>query len=667
MICFVWDGFPQYAARCVGAFVKTSREPVCVVAKRPAVPIRGMEDLCACRLIWIEDNETRKIDEICGLMPSVLFVSGWYCDLYNRFVQEVRQTGGRVIAMVDNNYVSFRFLPIAALVRFICQCIKALNFRLFLRRRFDAYFVPGRSGRRLLSFYGVPLQTIYEGLYAADERLFGARLLNAEPCVRNRIIYVGQFIDRKNVFNMCRAFCSANSNGAWTLDLYGSGVLRHDLEELAAKEGRGCVKIHNFLQPEPLAREYRNSMVFCLPSHEEHWGVVVHEAALSGCVLLLSDAIGSAADFANNKNSVLFRSDDLRDMTNAFRRVMNMSKPLIEAASSESVRLGLTNASIWRFVKAVTRIADNRERVYVLERQAGGFPWYQEWFVDAWKRFGGDTLCDVKMPHCIRAFMGRCFPWGWCQDSYKVIVPGSHRIESVAWPWCSRCEVVPMMWDLWPNNFKWFVRFLRRTGVRRVFCTSSQNVKSLTDSIETLVAEWIPEGVCVDAYPKGEPLEDRRIDVVNYGRQVISILRAIEGHAFKNRKIRLLCEHGGNAVFKNSAELVSGLQNSKMAICYPQSFTNKKQAGDVETLTLRYWECMLCGTLMIGHAPQELVRLCGYNPVVELKGDIGLQVEGILDNIVSYQELVNRNRQMAEKIAGWAGRMERIEQIVGGI
>ena len=39
MICFAWDGFPQYAARCVGAFVKTTSEQVVVVGTRPDVPV----------------------------------------------------------------------------------------------------------------------------------------------------------------------------------------------------------------------------------------------------------------------------------------------------------------------------------------------------------------------------------------------------------------------------------------------------------------------------------------------------------------------------------------------------------------------------------------------------------------------------------------------------
>ncbi len=87
-------------------------------------------------------------------------------------------------------------------------------------------------------------------------------------------------------------------------------------------------------------------------------------------------------------------------------------------------------------------------------------------------------------------------------------------------------------------------------------------------------------------------------------------------------------------------------------------------AGDVETLTQRYWECMLSGTLIVGHAPKELVDLLGYNPVIELETDedIGNRFSQILDNISSYQELADKNLAAARENASWDTRMTRILQ-----
>ena len=190
MIVFAWSGFPQYAARCVGAFADISDEPVAVVATRPVVPIKGMERLCHCSVEWVGQDEATSI---AANSISTLIVSGWGIPSFDRLARSVRAAGGKVVAMVDNNFRwSFR------------EFIKSVRFRIFLRRKFDAFFVPGRSGRRLLRFYGVPDNLIFEGMYSADGSLFrdGMPLAKREK----KIVYVGQFIERKNVRRLCQAF-----------------------------------------------------------------------------------------------------------------------------------------------------------------------------------------------------------------------------------------------------------------------------------------------------------------------------------------------------------------------------------------------------------------------------------------------------------------------------
>ena len=53
--------------------------------------------------------------------------------------------------------------------------------------------------------------------------------------------------------------------------------------------------------------------------------------------------------------------------------------------------------------------------------------------------------------------------------------------------------------------------------------------------------------------------------------------------------------------------------------------TQPEVAGDIETLTQRYWECMFSRMVMVGHAPQELIDFIGYNPVIELSDKISAE------------------------------------------
>ena len=337
MICFNWTGFPQYGARCIRAFVNALPEERCVVvAMRPDVPIHGMEELAGCPIIWVRPDERRSIVEVCGEMPKWIGISGWFSPLYNRWRDEVRAAGGRVICGSDNS------INIYGIRSFLIEAMKAVRFRMLYRNKYDLFFVPGKSGRRLMRFYGVPDSRIVEGSYGADNTLFfNGPSLSERP---KRMIYVGKLCERKNVLRMCEAFVAANENREWALDLYGCGPLESVLKEYAEKNSDGRISVHPFAQPEELAAKYREARLFCLPSVREHWGLVVHEAALSGCVLLLSNRIGAAEDLLRTigeegGNGFLFNPYDMRDMARTFQQAMSLPDDCLNIAQNTSCEL----------------------------------------------------------------------------------------------------------------------------------------------------------------------------------------------------------------------------------------------------------------------------------------------------------------------------------------
>ncbi len=355
MICFNWTGFPQYGARCIRAFVNALHEERCVVvAMRPDVPIRGMDELAGCPVIWVTPDERRGIAEVCGEMPKWIGISGWFSPLYNRWRDEVRAAGGRVICGSDNN------LDFHGIRSVIVETLKAIRFRLLYRSKYDYFLVPGRSGRRLMKFYGVPDDRIVEGSYGADETLF----FNGAPLSERpkRMIYVGQLCERKNVLRMCEAFVAANESGEWSLDLYGCGPLESTLKEYADKKSEGRISVHPFAQPEELAEKYRKARLFCLPSLSEHWGLVVHEAALSGCVLLLSNRVGAVEDLLmpiekSKGNGMSFDPYNVQAMEMGFRTAMTLTDDQLLVAQNTSCDLAQSFGPA-RFVASVKSMLD---------------------------------------------------------------------------------------------------------------------------------------------------------------------------------------------------------------------------------------------------------------------------------------------------------------------
>ena len=330
-ICFCWSGFPQYAARCVGAFVRDFGGRVVVVATRPRVPVEGMEALCGCDVRWIDAGEEGSVENLVGFMPDAVLATGWHIAPFNRFCAEVRKAGGRAICLCDNNRTG------------TCkEFLKGLRFRLMLNRKFDAFMVPGRSGRRLLEGYGVSPDRISEGMYSADESLFHDGLPLEER--EKRIMYVGQFSDRKNVARMCEAFRSIEKREGWELHMYGCGSV-----EIESGDG---VVVHPFVQPEALAEEYRKARIFCLASLEEHWGLVVHEAALSGCALCLSDRVGAAEDLLDETNGRAFDPYDAGDIALRLHEIMQWDGSVLRQAHGCSLELA-SGIGLGKFVRGV--------------------------------------------------------------------------------------------------------------------------------------------------------------------------------------------------------------------------------------------------------------------------------------------------------------------------
>jgi glycosyltransferase involved in cell wall biosynthesis len=80
-----------------------------------------------------------------------------------------------------------------------------------------------------------------------------------------------------------------------------------------------------FQQPPQIAKIMQRSRCLILPSYEEHWGLVVHEAALCGCGLLVSDQVGSAWDLATLENGSIFKSGSSLELYKAMKRFASLT------------------------------------------------------------------------------------------------------------------------------------------------------------------------------------------------------------------------------------------------------------------------------------------------------------------------------------------------------
>lgn len=291
---------------------------------------------------------------------------------------------------------------------------------------------------------------------------------------------------------------------------------------------------------------------------------------------------------------------------------------------------------------------------------------------EAWERLGGDMAKSHYPPKCLH---GAVFRWElptlWKSKKearLRFVEPVSLLFDT--FPDYARYEIVPMFWDCWPCCFEKICEWLRRHQVKTAIFSSRQTAEKMQERFsgknkgwQEINVIWCPEAVDDSVYQKGKLLKDRNIDLLEFGRSNDKVFKADQLKSVfdnKNRNLSHVCtKQNGKFIYTNE-QLYEAMGNAKVTIALPRSITQPEIAGDIETLTQRYWECMFSRMVMVGHAPQELIDFIGYNPVIELSDKISPEelIANVIEHIEDYQSLVDKNHDTAVKLGSWNVRMK---------
>lgn len=277
---------------------------------------------------------------------------------------------------------------------------------------------------------------------------------------------------------------------------------------------------------------------------------------------------------------------------------------------------------------------------------------------EAWIAEGGLT---AKSHYPYRAFHGIIYKYGipklfeYKQECRLRFVSG-YSIYFDTFPDYITYEIIPIIWDCWPKNVNDVAKYFKHYNIKTAIFTSSQTADIFRNIFPEMNILTITEGIDINIYEKGAELKERTIDVLEIGRKKANFFATP-----LNASINHIKTGNFDRTFKTDEEFRKALSDTKITITVPRCDVDKEVAGDIETLTQRYWECMLSRIVMVGRAPQELIDLIGYNPVIEWDGiNATPLVENILNNIDEYQDLVDKNYQTAIKIASWNIRLKQI-------
>lgn len=324
-------------------------------------------------------------------------------------------------------------------------------------------------------------------------------------------------------------------------------------------------------------------------------------------------------------------------------------------------------------------------KVYIKDRKRRKeeFQFFMHDFVDCCKGYGLETVPDIlpSFKYHIRSVLKRIelFVYKYVRSKLKerkkalIVTANGGTIAENFFPYYYSYELIPMLWDVWPSTWLAMQRDFQRFGVKMVLVTSRSVANMINEEMPSVKALWVPEGIDISHYHKGDVLANRPYNVLEMGRQMKryhQVLHNMRQKGCLNEWTTSIINpdgtlNQGNLTFTDNETLYAELPKYRVMVCFPQCDTNPFRGGNVETLTQRYWEAMLSGCLIIGRAPQELIDLIGYNPVIDVDWkDPQGQLISILGNAMSYQGLVDKNYQSACEYASWDGRIESIKEFL---
>ncbi|MDA9367793.1 glycosyltransferase family 4 protein [bacterium] len=247
-------------------------------------------------------------DLVFVFKPDFFIVSGWQYPVLLFWALMLRLAGAKTISMIDTPYKGDdrsqkRKMRVGAPILRLC---------------FSKVWVAGKLSRKLMELSGFQSKRIIDSLYCADSHRYG----NGETYqLDDYLIYVGRLAPEKNIEFMLDSFIEYRSNfgGRLRLLVVGDGDI-----DISSYKRFDYLKFYGSLNSSDISNLMKNARAFVLLSNYEPWGVVVHEAVLSGLPLILSSNVGAHYDFLDDRrNGFLVEGDEVQQVASYIAELEN--------------------------------------------------------------------------------------------------------------------------------------------------------------------------------------------------------------------------------------------------------------------------------------------------------------------------------------------------------
>lgn len=254
-----------------------------------------------------ETNESSLCQLVDSLMPNVIYVSGTMDKTYLAVAKYAKRKGIKVIMGSDKKWKG---------------TLKDYGAMLLSPFLYRPYFTHGWSPGPLQYKYlkNVGFNKILKSLLTAETKVFQKREIDFETT--NDILFIGRLVESKGLNELVEACKNLRAKNSFRgkLIIYGNGPLKVFLE------GFDWIDVRGFANQETMVNDINTISIFCLPSWDEPYGLVIHEMAAAGFPIVCSKNCGASFNFVEEgKNGYLATSKSVIELETALEKLLKLS------------------------------------------------------------------------------------------------------------------------------------------------------------------------------------------------------------------------------------------------------------------------------------------------------------------------------------------------------
>ena len=214
----------------------------------------------------------------------------------------------------------------------------------------DIVIIPSEAGRQFILSLGIADSRIVLTPFVVDNAWWRARASEVDRGeVRRKwaipddapvVLFCAKLQPWKRPDDVLRAFAKANVEGAY-LVFAGDGAMRAGLEAEAKSLGVAArTRFLGFVNQSGLPPVYRSADLFVMPSEYDPCPVVVCEAMLCGCPVVLSDEVRGRFDLVNEgRTGFIYQCGDVDKLARILANVLRDRATLVELSRAAMTRM----------------------------------------------------------------------------------------------------------------------------------------------------------------------------------------------------------------------------------------------------------------------------------------------------------------------------------------